>query len=696
MTLTAPDLATTAIETLASSTDLLPLLQASADLARATAAADPDPTLVARLAELTEVDRFATLAAIEALAGHRHPEAGRRLVELLDADDPAVARHATWRLGATSPHWSSLPVLAHRLTMGGIDTLHANRTLRRWAHHRPGRVVATINELLPTIDTGAARARVVDLLGGIDDPTAQAALRVLANDPSEWPAVRQAAAHALDHRPRVHRPAAGPSSTRGRGLRLAQLTLTGQLDPDLSEGGRGDTGGVASLIVSLGEALAQRPEVEQVLTIGRGRSTDRAAGSGPVTDRGLEAPTGHRFASLAVGDDERPWSPTGAWEHLPTIERALEEVLGHGPGIDVLHLRMADVGTLAAVEVAGRLGIDVCFSLAPDPHGLLRSLQAARQLDRWSFVERDHTDHLWFRARLVERLARQASRLALFPRRAGDRLIADLMGPTPPRSIVVPEGIQIDTIRRAEAEVGAGPSAAGAAVGADDLLDDLADRIPAHRRHLPLLISVGRLHPVKGMERVAADWADDPELRHSCNLVIVGGALHDPSPTERSVLEAIDRAVPTGHPAHDGLVLVGGRSRDEVARLLVAAVAGRPGGWGPGGAYVNGAQKEEFGLALIEALAAGLPVVAPINGGPSTFVVDGVNGVLVDTGDDLAPAVRRAFELVDRPGRAQEARAMVEARYSIETMADRLIELYRSSAPAMVIGRDGMAEVLGA
>jgi glycosyltransferase involved in cell wall biosynthesis len=98
--------------------------------------------------------------------------------------------------------------------------------------------------------------------------------------------------------------------------------------------------------------------------------------------------------------------------------------------------------------------------------------------------------------------------------------------------------------------------------------------------------------------------------------------------------------------------------------------------------YVDGALKEEFGLAILEAMAAGLVVVAPSTGGPSTYVDHGDTGVLVDPNDALAPAMRHAFALVDRHGRAARARAVVEARYSIDTMAAQLVELYR---PAMAL-----------
>ena len=71
--------------------------------------------------------------------------------------------------------------------------------------------------------------------------------------------------------------------TDGHGLRIAQLTTVGGLDDQLRMGGRGEIGGVASLLVSLGQALAGRPEVGHVLTIGRGTIADALAGTPPST-----------------------------------------------------------------------------------------------------------------------------------------------------------------------------------------------------------------------------------------------------------------------------------------------------------------------------------------------------------------------------------------------------------------------------
>jgi glycosyltransferase involved in cell wall biosynthesis len=58
------------------------------------------------------------------------------------------------------------------------------------------------------------------------------------------------------------------------------------------------------------------------------------------------------------------------------------------------------------------------------------------------------------------------------------------------------------------------------------------------------------------------------------------------------------------------------------------------------------ASVEEFGLCLTEALACGVPVVAPAAGGSGEIVLDGTNGAVLDTVD--ADAVVRAVRRLER------------------------------------------------
>jgi len=87
------------------------------------------------------------------------------------------------------------------------------------------------------------------------------------------------------------------------------------------------------------------------------------------------------------------------------------------------------------------------------------------------------------------------------------------------------------------------------------------------------------------------------------------------------------------------------------------------------------ALNEAFGMALLEAQASGVPVVAGATGGVSEIVVHGVTGLLVPPGD--APAFAWAVRslLVDRPRRsafAEAARRLVRAEHDISCAARRL------------------------
>ena len=83
---------------------------------------------------------------------------------------------------------------------------------------------------------------------------------------------------------------------------------------------------------------------------------------------------------------------------------------------------------------------------------------------------------------------------------------------------------------------------------------------------------------------------------------------------------------------------------------------------------------------ILEAMAAGLPVVATRTGAAEDMIQDSVNGLLVDPGSaqQIHDAVERLLSdeaLAERIGR--QARVLIESRYSIEQVALSYHELYR-------------------
>lgn len=91
---------------------------------------------------------------------------------------------------------------------------------------------------------------------------------------------------------------------------------------------------------------------------------------------------------------------------------------------------------------------------------------------------------------------------------------------------------------------------------------------------------------------------------------------------------------------------------------------------------------ESFGLAVAEAMATGLPVIAANVGALPEIVEEGVTGTLVPAGDVTALA-RAIVDVLEDGAKyrqmADRAREFVRQHYSWDNTADRLIEIYQES-----------------
>ncbi|HST81452.1 MAG TPA: glycosyltransferase [Kineosporiaceae bacterium] len=663
-------------------------------------------------------DELTAIAAVHALGRVFDDEADAVLSDLLSHQRAFLREQAAWTLGARLPRLDAIGRLIAVVTAGGFSGMLAQRTLIKWARSASDHVALALEGALTTEPAAPVRARLVETLGLVPGQLAGRTVVQIAADPTEPHPVRVAAISALGDRDRqpeamelirrwsgasgldldprlqaVARLAAidlgliQTASVPASGLTVAQLFLHADIDPELTRSGIGDNGGVATLLLRLGAALAEDPQVSRVLTLSRGTASASLAALADPTRSDLAA-SEHLLSPVPLLQD--PGSAAQAWPTRVAAERAIRRALtAYGP-VDVLHLRMADVGSLAADAVARKLNIPVVFTLAPDPHSVIHALDMSGALARSNFGTADEQEHYWFRARLVQRLAANAAHNVLFPRPELDHDLRELLGiertAEPQRYTVVPEGIDLAVTASAQADV----LAAAGGVRTEGLieLDRLISRLPEHRRGLPLAISVGRLHRAKGMATVVEAWAGRPDLRERCNLVIVGGDLSEPSPDEQTQVEQVRAVLAADPTAAHGLVLAGHRPNGIVAQWLAAAHRGLLPQVGPGGIYVCGSLKEEFGLAILEALAAGLVVVAPAGGGPATYVEPGVTGLLVDTqsSGDLAAGLLAALDLAADPRserRAEAARALVRERFTVQAMARTLAGVYVGvTAPA--------------
>ena len=179
------------------------------------------------------------------------------------------------------------------------------------------------------------------------------------------------------------------------------------------------------------------------------------------------------------------------------------------------------------------------------------------------------------------------------------------------------------------------------------------DEVPDGAR---VLVAIARLAPQKGIDVAVRALTTLPE---DTVLVVLGEG------PERVPLEALAQELGVA-----SRFFLPGRVPDVSAWLRRATVLVHPARW------------EGFGLGVLEAMLAGLPVVASGVSSLPELVVDGETGVLVRPDDPsaLALGVARALDEAPRLGAAGRERACRE--FSVARMADRTVELYRTLAGA--------------
>ena len=216
-----------------------------------------------------------------------------------------------------------------------------------------------------------------------------------------------------------------------------------------------------------------------------------------------------------------------------------------------------------------------------------------------------------------------------------------------------------DAVRRFLAAAGhAAPKLVTVHYGLDELPTAPSERTPEQvgvPADVPLLLGVGRLTEQKDHPTLLRAFARARERHPEAVLAILGIGPR----------EAATRALVT-ELGLDGAVLLPGRLeiRDWLERADV---------------FVHSSSWEGFGMVLLEAMLAGLPIAATRVSAVPEVVSDGETGLLVQPGDDRALAT--ALEsLLDDPERAGElgegGRRRAREEFSVARMAERTIGVY--------------------
>ncbi|HXQ44754.1 MAG TPA: glycosyltransferase family 4 protein [Acidimicrobiales bacterium] len=388
------------------------------------------------------------------------------------------------------------------------------------------------------------------------------------------------------------------------------------------------------------------------------------------------SPGPERLRVAAVSSSRQAWGAERAVMALaaPLADRGIELILASPPGGD-LQEQWTTMGLRhVPLEIPERNGVRGPDGDSPPSAGQLAAeglttLRSVRRIARTArAVDVVHSNSLWthFDCAVAGRLARRPVVLDLHDivrpgvgRRllttavalssaavAVSRAVADCVGPSGSRHLQVTfPAVDLDVFRP----------------GPPD---------PETRRRLtssptdPLVGIIGRLDPEKGVDLVmrAVSALDGPA--GTAHLVVVGS----PAFGSDAYLEHL--RAEAGRLLGDRVRFVG-RIEDVPETLRALDV------------LVNASVAEPFGLGVLEAQAAGVPVVATGGGGVTDFLTDGDNALLVPVGDAAAmtTALGRLLRDPELGVRlACRGRAVAEAGHGIDLFADAMADLYRRLA----------------
>jgi 1,2-diacylglycerol 3-alpha-glucosyltransferase len=355
-----------------------------------------------------------------------------------------------------------------------------------------------------------------------------------------------------------------------------------------------------------------------------------------------------------------PRSPDRTWGDAPACDRGPDVATWSLPLLPSIRLRLAPTSSRRLGRELDRFRPDVIHTHTEGPLAL-----AARRAASARGIPTVHTLHTFYEHYLhyvvphgldgavAQRLLRAAMARAI---RGYDRIVAPSaralevaasLAPSVPRTLV-PNGVAL-----------------APGVAEPHVLAGLRRRlgIGVHDR---LVLSVGRIAPEKRsaqlFDALRPHLSDPGDLK----VALVGGGplLHD----------LRDRAVRCG--IADRIVLPGYLPHQEVLALYRLASV-----------YVTASLSENHPLTLLEAAAAGLPLVARDDGSRTGPVVDGHTGVLADDDDELvAEAIRIGRDPVRRERLGAAARSMA-AVHTDQVHLDRMERLYRELLAARAPNR---------
>ncbi len=410
-------------------------------------------------------------------------------------------------------------------------------------------------------------------------------------------------------------------------LYVQMFSIHGLVRSENMELGRdADTGGQVKYVVELVNSLSRRDEIEQVdlftrLVSDKAVSEDYANPIEPMNSK-------CRIVRIQCGG-RKYMRKELLWPHLDEyVDKTIKHIKREKRIPDIVHGHYPDAGYVA-MHLASIFGIPFVYT----GHSLGRLKREKLLTDGMNEAAMNKRYKIDYRIGMEEQILGASELIITSTRQEIEQQYGMYQGKEYPSFSVIPPGLDIHKfypfyhdmlpeIERSESAMFAQAS----------VLREM-NRFFMHAEK-PLILALCRPDKRKNISGLVQAFGEDLELQAMANLAVFAGIRKDITDMEEneqdvltSMLLLMDKydlygkmAIPKRHDIEN-----------EVPELYRITAEKK-------GVFVNPALTEPFGITLLEASAAGLPVVATNDGGPRDIIENCQNGILVDATDPKAIA----------------------------------------------------------
>ena len=413
-----------------------------------------------------------------------------------------------------------------------------------------------------------------------------------------------------------------------------------------------DTGGQCLYVLELVKALARDERVGRVTLVTR-RVYDKKA-SGDYAEAVEDLGNGADIRRIEAGP-RRYLRKEVLWRHLDAfVDGTLAWLRSERRVPDLIHAHYGDAGYVGR-QVAAVLGCPFVYT----GHSLGRVKRQRLREGGIDSAEVEQRYNLDARIESEEMSLDSASMVCTSTQQEVDEQYSLYDQYAAERMRVIPPGVDLT---RFDGD------------GDPEVIRSVAEKVDRFLKDptKPAVLAIARADERKNLIGLVRAFGGNSWLREHANLVVIGGnrdTLAQLPPGGRKVwnelLKAIDDldlygvcAIPKNHEA------------PEVAGFYRWASERK-------GVFVNPAFTEPFGLTLLEAAAAGLPLVATNDGGPRDILANCENGELVNAldSDEIGKAIEGIVSDPKRQSRLSKAGGVkVREFYSWDAHVGRYLE----------------------